>query len=346
MAAAEEFQLHVLSYGSNKDTPFANELMQGVMWTPLNDSERSDKLIVAQKVAELAPDIVVIAGWLNPAYTALIRNKAFAETAFVLGMDTPWRSDLRQRLALLLLGGWLGRIDAIVVTGERSWTYARQLRISEHRIHRGLYGVDFEALAPLYEARVSRGWPQGFLYLGRYASEKATDMLLRAYSIYRRKQSDPWPLVCCGQGDLANDIAVAEGAVDRGFLQPADVRAEMLDCAAMVLPSHYDPWPLALVEACAAGLPVIATNACGSVVECLRHEISGWTTPTGDPHALATALKTAHESHARLPAMGNVARELARPYSSEAWLIKWRAILRSAITRAECRRRSSVSAYH
>ena len=57
---------------------------------------------------------------------------------------------------------------------------------------------------------------------------------------------------------------------DRGFVQPADQAAIWAEHGAFALASRYDPWPLVIVEACAAGLPVIHSEACGSAVELVR----------------------------------------------------------------------------
>jgi glycosyltransferase involved in cell wall biosynthesis len=84
-----------------------------------------------------------------------------------------------------------------------------------------------------------------------------------------------------------------------------------------------DPWPLALVEAAAAGLPVICTDACGSAVEVVRPFYNGLVIPKDSPAALAEAFAAVHARVALLAEWGQRSIELARPYATQFWADRW-----------------------
>ena len=185
-----------------------------------------------------------------------------------------------------------------------------------------MYGLDATAAgAAIGRRRVAFGaaWPARFLYVGRYAPEKGLDTLLAAYAAYRAGVADPWPLTCCGAGPLAGSLANQPGVEDRGFVQPADQPAEWARAGAFVLASRYEPWGVAAGEACAAGLPVICTEAVGAGVELVRSYYNGLRVPTDDVPALARALTWAHRNHDRLERMGAAGVGLAMAYDGPVW---------------------------
>ncbi|MER8842443.1 glycosyltransferase family 4 protein [Mesorhizobium sp. M0913] len=155
--------------------------------------------------------------------------------------------------------------------------------------------------------------------------------MVNAYEQYRSQIPDPWPLICCGQGEFARQIAASEFIRDLGFVQPSDMHRIWLGAGVFVIPSRYDPWPLALVEACAAGLPVIASQACGSAVECVRDRSNGLLIAKDNVDDLCRAMVESHTAFDRLPRMGVVSRALAEPYSAEAWSYRWSHILQRSI---------------
>jgi glycosyltransferase involved in cell wall biosynthesis len=73
-----------------------------------------------------------------------------------------------------------------------------------------------------------------------------------------------------------------------------------------LLPDDRDGIPNVLVEAMAAGTPVVASAVSG-IPELVEHEANGMLVPSGDPVALADALVRLHGDHAlaeRLAAAG------------------------------------------
>jgi glycosyltransferase involved in cell wall biosynthesis len=145
--------------------------------------------------------------------------------------------------------------------------------------------------------------------------------------MYRQRVDDPWNLVCCGQGELKQLLAQKSGIIDRGFLQPSEMNAVWQSAGAFILPSRFDPWPLAIVEAAAAGLPIICTDACGSAVEVVRPHYNGLVIPEDNVAALTKALVTFHHQYDRLPQWGKHSQELAAPYASNVWVDRWQALL-------------------
>lgn len=319
--------LLVVSFGETGNaTSFSQELMRGIPSRLLDQRERDDAGLIAKIVVDHRPDIVLIPGWFHPPFRALVDRPELSRVKKMMGMDTPLTRTWKQWFGRFGLRGYVGKMDRVIVPGERGFQYAKYLGVPESRIRKGLYGVDVEGLSPLYEQR-ARNWPRQFLFTGRYAPVKGIDTLVAAYRNYRAQVSDPWPLVCCGQGPLRELLRTTKGVVDRGFVQPGDMRQVMLESGVFVLASTYDPWPLVIVEACASGLPVVCTDACGSAVELVQSGRNGLTVPSGDATSLASAMRRMHEQYEALPVMGRHGQTLAEPYSAGQWATRWTQIM-------------------
>jgi glycosyltransferase involved in cell wall biosynthesis len=330
LANCAEIDLFVIAFQALTETAFGAELMQDISCRLLDLQDRQNSNLIEQLIISQHPDVIVGCGWLHQPYCKLVSTTKFPNTAFVMGMDTPWRDNLRQRLAPFRLRSYLQQIDRVVVPGERSWQYARRLGIAADRIDRGLYGIDYDRWVPMWENRSSGNWPKSFLFIGRYLPIKGIDILITAYQAYRDRVEDPWELVCCGQGELKSQLAGKPGIVDRGFLQPTEMDSVWQSAGALILPSRFDPWPLALVEAAAAGLPIICTDDCGSAVEVVRPWYNGLVIPTDCVTSLTQALLTFHHDHHDLPVWGKRAQELAAPYQTRLWVKRWRTLLQAA----------------
>lgn len=320
LASREGVDLHVLAYDSSAATEFRGSLMEGIAWTPLRPEDRHDSAAVQAAVQRQAADVVVIAGWSNPAYRRIpFLPSAVARPTRIMAMDTPWRGTLRQRVARFALGRYLAALDAAWVPGERGWRFARQLGFREDRILRGVYGFDWEPASKAWEARKHNpSWPRRFLFIGRYAAEKGVDLLVEGYRAYRRQVESPWDLACCGIGPLATKLRNVEGVIDRGFQQPDELAAEMGGSGVILAPSRYDPWNVAIMEAAAAGLPVFCSDACGASVELVHEGLTGHVFAADSAEAVTKAMLTAHREP-RLAEMGEAAREAAAHYRADCW---------------------------
>ncbi|XZE55521.1 glycosyltransferase family 4 protein [Planctomycetaceae bacterium SH139] len=317
LAALPEVDLLVLAHESKGNSSFGKQIMEGVPCTLLSPTQAKDAELIAGHVTAFNPQIVMVTGWWLKAYRDLVLGLP-ADTKVVMGIDTPWRNPL-QLINRLRYRRYLGRLDHVMVTGERSWQHARHLGFDETMISRGMYGVDFSRFSKIAGERALRPWPRRFVFMGRYVDIKGIDVLAAAYAAYREQVEDPWELVCCGMGPLKSQLAGQSGVVDQGFVQPAALRDMLFDAGALVLPSRFDPWPLALVEGAAAGLPIICTNACGSAVEIVRQYYNGLVVSTGCAASLTSALVEMHARYDELPTWGERSVELAAPYAAEHW---------------------------
>ena len=308
------------------DAPFDPRLVDGVRTVMIDPDRMSDPRALIGHVTEFRPDVLVVGGWFVPAFNALIYAPALANVPRILAIDRPRESVLKDWSHKLRHRSYLRRFDRVFVTGERCWQFARFLGFSDAHIRRGTYGVDYDALAPLLDRRTATpgGWPRSFLFMGRYVPVKGLDVLLDAYRAYRSSVTEPWPLTTCGSGEQKAMIAGVTGVRDLGFVQPAEQQNVLAGAGVFVMPSRFDPWPLVIVESCAAGLPVVCSSACGSAVELVRPYANGLVVPTGDARALASGMKWMHAHEDRLPTMGAQSRALAAPYSALMWATRWR----------------------
>jgi glycosyltransferase involved in cell wall biosynthesis len=133
------------------------------------------------------------------------------------------------------------------------------------------------------------------LFLGRLGERKGVMELIRAFATVA-KDFPGVDLVCAGDGDIAGAESVARdvGLGDRvrcpGWLRGDDKHKLLQDAIVFALPSHAEGLPMALLEAMATGLPVLATHV-GGIPEVVRHGVEGYLVEPGDVDALAMFLR-------------------------------------------------------
>jgi glycosyltransferase involved in cell wall biosynthesis len=110
----------------------------------------------------------------------------------------------------------------------------------------------------------------------------------------------------------------------------------MAEAAALVTPSvWYEGFPMTIVEAFAAGLPVIASRL-GAMAEVISHEQNGLHFTPGDVLDLAGTVRHAFAESERLPQMGRAARRTyERLYTPERNLALLEKIYAEAIEEAQ-----------
>lgn len=151
-------------------------------------------------------------------------------------------------------------------------------------IRNGLTPPEFEPVVPVPDAA-------DFLFLGMLRDLKGPDVFLEA--ILRLGGSGrPVTAVVVGDGpDEAKYRAyVAErGLSDRvAFRPPTPTREALALGRAIVVPSRAESMPYVVLEAIAAGVPILATNV-GGIPE-IFGPMSGELLPAGDADALAAAM--------------------------------------------------------
>ena len=140
-----------------------------------------------------------------------------------------------------------------------------------------------------------RGLPARFiLAAARHAEYKGLDILLMALRILKDGGLEI-PLVLCGQDDSGGGLRrfaarLGVPVLDLGVLAPGRVAPLMSRADLLVLPSRRDSLGGVVLEAMAAGTPVVASRV-GGIPELVRHGREGLLVRPKDPDALARALR-------------------------------------------------------
>jgi glycosyltransferase involved in cell wall biosynthesis len=96
-----------------------------------------------------------------------------------------------------------------------------------------------------------------------------------------------------------------------GWLSPRRREELLARATVFVLPSHAEGLPMSLLEAMAAGCPVIATNV-GGIPDVVTDEVNGLLVPPGDRDALALALHRLLVDRELADRLGHEARATVR----------------------------------
>jgi glycosyltransferase involved in cell wall biosynthesis len=150
-------------------------------------------------------------------------------------------------------------------------------------------------------------------YLGRLHEKKGITTLIAAWAGV--EQSHPgWELVIAGPGDpdYLRQVVAAARRVPRVRIEPAITgqakEAFLAGLSLFVLPSVSEGFPMAVLEAMAAGVPVIATDR--SNAPALEAHDAGWTCASDQASITATLRRALRTDDGELREMGLSGRRL------------------------------------
>ncbi|MGH9022447.1 MAG: glycosyltransferase family 4 protein [Acidimicrobiia bacterium] len=118
------------------------------------------------------------------------------------------------------------------------------------------------------ERFVGAGQPY-FLFVGKTTGRRQVPMLMEAFARFRESGANGHRLLLVGPRpsfdlqEVAVDLGVAESVVHAGFVPDEDLNALYNGCEALVCPSVYETVSFPIMEAQAAGAPVICLDAPG-----------------------------------------------------------------------------------
>lgn len=153
------------------------------------------------------------------------------------------------------------------------------------------------------------------LGLGRLAAQKRPDLAVRVLARVRELHPDA-ELHLAGEGPARAEVERLVSALELDtavrLLGPQDdVPGLLAETFCLLLTSDYESSPYTVIEAMAAGVPVVATRV-GGVPELVRHGETGLLADRGDVNGLAEALGELLADPDRARRMGAAGREVAR----------------------------------
>ena len=274
-----------------------------------------EMLAVRRLVREIEPDVLHV-HWIVPQGVAALAAKGPRPMLVTtLGGDL---YGLRDPLSRRVITAVLRRSAAVTTMNEDMRERLIELGARPEQVAVMPMGADVEGIR-----RLAAGIDPvsgRILFVGRLVEKKGAAVLLAALRVLA---AEGYELHIVGDGPLRPDLeAVAEGlrVTFLGALHRTELAREYAAASVVVFPSvlatsgDQDGLPVALLEAMAAGRPVIA-SALPGLADAVEDGRSGLVVPSGDAAALAAAIRSVLSDASDALRLGRGASERADAYS-------------------------------
>ncbi|MBI3087370.1 MAG: glycosyltransferase family 4 protein [Candidatus Omnitrophica bacterium] len=257
---------------------------------------------LARLIREHRPDIIhthlILADLYGMLACRIARGPVWVSTIHGPNYLLPWGSPLERAQRWCL--GWFYRAlyqacDGVATCSEavkQAVSSGLGIRVAPSKttvIHNGIALQPFSAALNGASRRAAR---PTVVCVSNFAPFKGHEVLVEAL----RRLTSPNPVRCLMVGDGPTRGRIERAVQAAGLSQAVeflgfrdDVPAILREADAVVLPSHWEPFGLVILEAMAAGVPVVATAA-GGVPEIVTDGETGLLVPPGDARAMAQAV--------------------------------------------------------
>ena len=231
----------------------------------------------------------------------------------------------------------------LCVVSEAARAHALAIGVAPARLTVIRNGVDSERFVPRADGARSDAAVVG--YVGRLSPEKHPELFLRtAARVHARLPQARFVVI--GDGPLrgalealAARLCIGDVVTFEGECDDMPARYQGLDI--VLSTSWHEGTPLAVLEAMACGLPVVATDV-GGVPELIVSGATGWLAPAGDEAAMARRALALLQSPETMHRFGHAARERVRTLFPLDEQVRQTAALLSRLARESPRARSHV----
>ena len=173
------------------------------------------------------------------------------------------------------------------------------------------------------------------LAVGRLDYQKGFDRLIHAWALVQQdKRFADWQLDIFGQGewkDMLEKLIQEKGLTQTAHInRPTNaIGKEYSRSALLAMSSHYEGFPMVMIEAMACALPVVTFDYKCGPRDIIDDGINGLLVKEGDIEGLAVAMMKVMENEELRQRMSQQARKVTERFSEEVVMQQWLSLFSS-----------------
>ena len=258
------------------------------------------------------------------------------------------RAGLKARLRRPVMSSFYRMFNGFLAIGTANAEFYVAMGVPDSKIFVVPYTVDNERFARMSKmtneerSGLRARWGVNdnrpvVLFAAKYQPRKRPGDLVRACGQLIREGLQ-LHLLMVGSGAMETELralAASElptnAATFTGFLNQRELPRAYGACEVYVLPSTNEPWGLAINEAMASGLPIVASREIGAVRDIVRDGETGRVFNAGDIRGLAAAVRDVIVQPERRRSMATASKDLISRWSFAECLNGMRVALASVL---------------
>ena len=165
--------------------------------------------------------------------------------------------------------------------------------------------------------------------VGRLDYQKGFDRLVEAWHLVQQtKKFNDWHLDIFGQGEWQEML---QRMIKEKILEDtlhinkptSNIGKEYVRSSMLVMSSHYEGFPMVMIEAMACGLPVVSFDFKCGPKDIIDNDINGLLVKEGDIEGLANAMMSLMNNEPHRKKLSANAQKVTQTYSEESVMKRW-----------------------
>ncbi len=265
------------------------------------------------------PNILLVSGRIDKDYL-FVTKKIKTRCTTVSVQDTIYTNSIKHIIKKILSKFiYKNYFDKIWATGSLHSAFALSMGYGYDDIRDGFYIADEKYFNEEIKLKFN-GDALNFLFIGRLVKEKNIKSFAKSLDLINVERKSKHKLKIIGKGVLQEKIKKYKCVDLLGYKNIDEMIHIASECHVFCLPSKFEPWGVVLHEMALLGLPILASENCGSAFDLVQNNNNGFKFKPNDFESIKNSIhKFLNLSNNQKIKFGNSSRAIALKLNHDYW---------------------------